>query len=45
MTFSDWSDAFDHLSLHTKVDDIVLFDEIFWMRGKDPTFILKLKAR
>ena len=44
MTFSDWSDAFEHLSLHTKAGDIILFDEISWMGAKDPSFIPKLKA-
>ncbi|MBX9742358.1 MAG: AAA family ATPase [Chthoniobacterales bacterium] len=44
MTFSDWSDAFEHLSLHLKTGDIILFDEISWMGAEDPTFIPKLKA-
>lgn len=44
MTFLDWSDAFEHLALHIKEGDIVLFDEISWMGAKDPTFIPKLKA-
>jgi hypothetical protein len=44
MTFQDWSDGFEHLSLHIKSGDIILFDEISWMSGKDPTFIPKLKA-
>lgn len=44
MTFSDWSDAFEHLALHIKAGDIILFDEISWMGEKDPTFIPKLKA-
>ena len=44
MTFVDWSDAFEHLSLHLKEADIILFDEISWMAAKDPTFIPKLKA-
>ncbi|MBS0654993.1 MAG: ATP-binding protein [Verrucomicrobia bacterium] len=44
LTFSDWSDAFEHLSLHLKAGDIVLFDEISWMGAKDPTFIPKLKV-
>jgi AAA+ ATPase superfamily predicted ATPase len=42
--FHDWSDAFEHLSLHIKPGDIILFDEISWMGAKDPTFIPKLKA-
>ena len=44
MTFQDWSDAFEHLSLHIKPGDIVLLDEISWMASKDPSFIPKLKA-
>jgi hypothetical protein len=44
LTFSDWSDAFAYLSLHTKSGDIILFDEISWMSGKDSSFIPKLKA-
>ena len=44
MTFSNWSDAFEHLSLHIKAGDVVLFDEISWMGVKDPTFVPKLKA-
>ena len=44
ITFEDWTDAFNHLSLHLKDDDIVLFDEISWMGFNDITFIAKLKA-
>ncbi len=44
MTFLDWSDAFEHLSLHIQPGDIVLLDEISWMGSKDPSFIPKLKA-
>lgn len=44
LTFLDWSDALEHLSLHLKKNDIILFDEISWMSAKDPTFIPKLKA-
>lgn len=44
LTFQDWSDAFEHLSLHINPGDIILFDEISWMGSKDPTFIPKLKA-
>lgn len=44
MTFHDWSDAFEHLSLHIKSGDIILFDEISWMSSQDPSFIPKLKA-
>jgi AAA+ ATPase superfamily predicted ATPase len=43
-TFTDWSDAFAHLSRHlTEKPTVVLFDEISWMGSKDPTFIPKLK--
>ena len=44
MTFLDWSDAFEHLGLHIRPGDIILFDEISWMGSKDPSFIPKLKA-
>jgi len=44
MTFLDWGDAFEHLSLHIKPGDIILLDEISWMGSKDPGFIPKLKA-
>jgi AAA+ ATPase superfamily predicted ATPase len=44
VTFGDWSDALEHLSLHLKDGDIVLFDEISWMGSNDPSFIPKLKA-
>lgn len=44
MTFMDWSDALEHLSLHIKPGDIILLDEISWMGSKDPSFIPKLKA-
>ena len=44
MTFQNWSDAFEHLSLHIKPGDIILLDEISWMGSKDPSFIPKLKA-
>ncbi|HAL95655.1 MAG TPA: ATPase [Chitinophagaceae bacterium] len=44
LTFQDWSDALEHLSLHIKNGDIVLFDEISWMGAKDSSFIPKLKA-
>jgi uncharacterized protein len=44
LTFQDWSDAFEHLSLHIKSGDIVLFDEISWMGANDASFISKLKA-
>lgn len=43
-TFTDWSDAFLHLSRHlTNQPTVILFDEISWMGSKDPTFISKLK--
>ncbi len=44
LTFQDWSEAFEHLSLYVKLGDIVLFDEISWMGAKDSSFIPKLKA-
>ena len=44
ITFKDWSDAFEYLSIHIKPGDIVLLDEISWMGSKDPSFIPKLKA-
>jgi hypothetical protein len=44
MTFTDWSDAFAHLSRYlTNEPTVLLFDEISWMGSKDPTFIPKLK--
>lgn len=45
LTFTDWSDAFAHLSRHlTDKKTVILFDEISWMGAKDPTFIPKLKV-
>ena len=44
LTFQDWSDIFEYLSIHLNPGDIVLFDEISWMGSKDPSFIPKLKA-
>ncbi len=44
LSFQDWSDAFEHLSLHVREGDIILLDEISWMGAKDPSFIPKLKA-
>lgn len=44
LTFQDWSDAFEHLSLHVNPGDIIFFDEISWMSTKDSSFIPKLKA-
>jgi AAA+ ATPase superfamily predicted ATPase len=44
-TFSDWSDAFAHLSRNLNHQPtVVLFDEISWMGSKDPTFVPKLKV-
>lgn len=44
-TFTDWSDAFLHLSRHlTRKPTVILFDEISWMGLKDPTFTSKLKV-
>lgn len=44
-TFTDWSDAFAHLSRHlTTKQTVILFDEISWMGSKDPTFVSKLKV-
>lgn len=45
LTFTDWDDAFAHLSERLIEDKptIILFDEISWMGSKDPTFIPKLK--
>lgn len=44
LTFNDWSDALNHLSLYLQKKDIILFDEISWMGDKDPTFVPKLKT-
>src|SRR3984885_10070927 len=44
-TFTDWIDAFSHLSRHLTVKPtVILFDEISWMGSKDPTFTSKLKV-
>lgn len=44
LNFTDWSDAFTHLSNNlTDQPTIILFDEISWMGSKDRTFISKLK--
>lgn len=44
LTFTDWSDAFNHLTLHLQqTQTVILFDEISWMGSKDPTFVPKLK--
>lgn len=44
VTFHDWADALNFLSHHIQEGAAVLFDEISWMGGKDPTFVPKLKA-
>ncbi len=45
LTFTDWSDAFAHLTRQLSSEKtVILFDEISWMGSKDPTFISKLKA-
>lgn len=45
LTFTDWSDAFAHLSRNLREKPtVILFDEISWMGSKDPTFISKLKV-
>ncbi len=44
LTFTDWSDAFSHLTLHlTNKPTVILLDEISWIGSEDPTFIPKLK--
>ncbi|WP_165380404.1 AAA family ATPase [Candidatus Finniella inopinata] len=44
LSFSDWSDAFNHLTNYiTEKPTVILFDEISWMGSKDPTFVGKLK--
>lgn len=44
-TFTDWSDAFTHLTKNLiKKSTVILFDEISWMGAKDPTFVSKLKV-
>ncbi len=45
LTFTDWTDAFDHLASHLNGrETVILLDEISWMSAHDPTFIPKLKA-
>lgn len=45
LTFTDWSDAFAHLTRHlTNQPTVILLDEISWMGSKDPTFTSKLKV-
>jgi uncharacterized protein len=48
LSFTDWNDAFRHLSHHIKLVKsakpiVILFDEISWMGSKDADFIPKLK--
>jgi len=44
LTFSDWYDAFMHLSEKlTDEPTVILFDEISWMGSEDPTFLPKIK--
>jgi hypothetical protein len=43
LTFKNWSNAFENLSLHVNEGDIILFDEVSWMAADDPTFIPKFK--
>lgn len=45
LTFTDWSDAFAHLSMKlTDEPTVILFDEMSWMGAHDHTFIPKLKV-
>lgn len=44
ITFHDWTAALNFLFHHIQDGAVVLFDEISWMGGKDPTFVPKLKA-
>lgn len=45
LRFLDWSDAFNHLTLHiSNAPMVILFDEISWMGSKDHTFVPKLKV-
>lgn len=44
LTFTDWSDAFNYLSMSLEDEPtVILFDEVSWMGVKDPTFSPKLK--
>ena len=44
MTFTDWFDAFMHLSEKlTDEPTVILLDEISWMGSEDPTFLPKIK--
>lgn len=44
LTFTDWMDAFSHLTKQlTNEPTVILLDEISWMGSKDTTFISKLK--
>ncbi|MCB1082016.1 MAG: ATP-binding protein [Chlamydiia bacterium] len=42
-TFTDWTDAFETLSRHIKMGDLIVLDEISWMGSHDPCFAPKLK--
>lgn len=47
LSFKDWSDAFNHLSLQLEGNatfTIILLDEISWMATGDETFLPKLKV-
>lgn len=45
ISFSTWSDAFRFLGAHIKNEEtIILFDEISWMGGMDPSFLGSLKT-
>lgn len=45
LSFKDWSDALNHLTLKIPTTPtVILFDEISWMGSKDPTFVPKLKV-
>lgn len=45
VTFSTWSDAFRFLGSQIKNEEVILlFDEISWMGGLDPTFLGSLKT-
>ena len=45
MTFLTWSDAFRFLSKQIpNQETVILFDEISWMGGSDPSFLGSLKT-
>ena len=45
VTFSTWTDAFHFLSAQINTEEtVVLFDEISWMGGLDPSFLGSLKT-